>query len=108
MLIATAAAGDAAGRSTFLQSRPMQWLGDTSFGFCLCQGVVIFWVRQMMHNATFTTPVALLYIVGFFGLTLLGGWALYSLVKKPMMDRFARPRRKVAAVPEPVAATPTM
>lgn len=86
----------------------MQWLGDTSFGFCLCQGVVIFWVRQMMHNATFTTPVALLYIVGFFGLTLLGGWALYSLVKKPMMDRFARPRRKVAAVPEPVAATPTM
>ncbi|MCA5923093.1 acyltransferase family protein [Curtobacterium oceanosedimentum] len=105
VLIATAAAGDAAGRPTFLRSRPMQWLGDTSFGFYLCQGVVIFWVRQVMHNATFETPMALLVIAGFLGLTILGGWALYALVEKPMMDRFARPRRKAPA-PEP-AAVPT-
>jgi peptidoglycan/LPS O-acetylase OafA/YrhL len=98
MLIATVAAGDAAGKRNFLQSRPMQWLGDTSFGFYLCQGVVIFWARQAMDNATFPTPVALLVVAGFLGLTILGGWALYSLVEKPMMDRFARPRRTPARV----------
>jgi peptidoglycan/LPS O-acetylase OafA/YrhL len=103
VLIATAAAGDAAGKPTFLQARPMQWLGDTSFGFYLCQGVLIFWVRQMMHNATFSTPVALIIIAGFFGLTIPGGWALYSLVEKSAMDRFARPRRKVAPESEPAA-----
>lgn len=102
MLIATVAAGDAAGKKSFLQSRPMQWLGDTSFGFYLCQGVVIFWAREAMGNATFSTPVALLVVAGFFGLTILGGWALYSLVEKPMMDRFARPRR----IPAPVAVAP--
>lgn len=108
MLIATAASGDAAGKPTFLRSRPMQWLGDTSFGFYLCQGVVIFWVRQMMQNATFSTPVALMLIAAFFGLTILGGWALYALVEKPMMDRFARPRRKLLPAPEPAVATPTV
>lgn len=95
MVIATVAAGDAAGRRSFLQSRPMQWLGDTSFGFYLCQGVVIFWARQAMDNATFSTPVAMLVIAVFFGLTVLGGWALFSLVEKPMMDRFARPQRSL-------------
>jgi peptidoglycan/LPS O-acetylase OafA/YrhL len=55
MVIASVAAGDAAGRRSFLQSRPMQWLGDTSFGFYLCQGVVIFWARQAMGDATFST-----------------------------------------------------
>lgn len=107
VLIATAAAGDAAGKPTFLRSGAMQWLGDTSFGFYMCQGVVIFWVRQMMHNATFSTPVALVVIGGFFILTVLGGWALYALVEKPMMDRFARPRRRVVMATEPVVTAPT-
>ncbi len=105
VLIATAASYDATGRKSFLQSKPMQWLGDTSFGFYLVQGVSIFWVRQMMGNATFSTPVALLFIAGFLAITLLAGWALYALVEKPMMDRFARPRRK-PALPR-VAAHPT-
>ncbi|GAB4085498.1 acyltransferase [Myceligenerans cantabricum] len=94
MLVTAVAAADHAGEHTFLRSRPMQWLGDTSFGFYLCQGVTIFWMRQMMDNATFSTPVALLVIAGHLLLTLGGGWALYTLVEKPMMDRFARPRRK--------------
>lgn len=37
VLIATAASYDATGRKSFLQSKPMQWLGDTSFGFYLVQ-----------------------------------------------------------------------
>ncbi|RPF21615.1 acyltransferase family protein [Myceligenerans xiligouense] len=99
MLVTTVAAADNAGERTFLQSRPMQWLGDTSFGFYLCQGITIFWARQMMDNATYPTPVALLVVAGIFVLTLGGGWALYALVEKPMMDRFARPRRRAALRP---------
>lgn len=92
VLIATLASYDVAGRRTFLQSKPMQWLGDVSFGFYLVQGVSIFWVRQLMGDATYSALVALLLIIGFFGMTLLAGWGLYVLVEKPMMDRFARPR----------------
>lgn len=100
-LIGTVAARDADGTPSFLARRPMQWLGDTSFGFYLCQGIVIFYLRQAMGNATFSTPVAALVVLGFFGLTILGGWALHGLVEKPMMDRFARPRPRAATPVEP-------
>lgn len=107
MLVATVAAADAKGDHTFLVSRPMQWLGNTSFGFYLCQGVTIFWVRQVTDNVTFATPVALAVIAGIFVLTLGGGWALYSLVEKPMMDRFARPRPASARRARTVETAPT-
>ncbi|MGL5865391.1 MAG: acyltransferase family protein [Dermatophilaceae bacterium] len=96
MLIATVARNDALGRANFLQLPLMQWLGNISFGFYLCQGVVIFWTRQLMDNATFPTAVALVLVLGFFALTLLGGWALYAMVEDPMMRRFARARERVA------------
>lgn len=99
ILVATAAAGDASGKATFLASRTMQWLGNTSFGFYMCQGVVIFFLRQVMRNNTFTTPVAVLVVIGFFLMTIVGGWILYTFVEKPMMDRFSRSRKKPALQP---------
>jgi peptidoglycan/LPS O-acetylase OafA/YrhL len=101
MLIATAAAHDAGGRASMLHARPLQWLGNISFGFYLCQGVTIFWVRHAIGPATFSTPVALAVVAGILALTLLGGWALYALVEKPMMDRFGRPRRAPIRAVEP-------
>lgn len=104
LLIGTFAARDAAGTPSFLASKPMQWLGDTSFGFYLCQGVVIFYLRQLMGNNTFPTPLAILLVIGFFGMTVIGGWLLHILVEKPMMDRFARPHRKLASPTDTVQA----
>lgn len=108
-IICTVAAGDIAGRKTFLASPTMVWLGNISFGFYLCQGVVIFYGRMLLGNQVYDTPMALLVITGFFVATLLGGWALYALVEKPVMDRWARPRPKAATPaterPAPVAAT---
>jgi peptidoglycan/LPS O-acetylase OafA/YrhL len=93
-IICTVASTDLAGKPGFLGSKPMVWLGNISFGFYLCQGVVIFYGRILLGDQVYETPVALLIVVGFFIATLLGGWALYALVEKPVMDRWARPRRK--------------
>ncbi|MBT2533933.1 acyltransferase [Arthrobacter sp. ISL-48] len=93
-IICTVATRDIAGRTGFLGSKPMLWLGNISFGFYLCQGVVIFYGRILLGNEVYPTPVAWLVVAGFFVATLLGGWALYALVEKPVMDRWARPRPK--------------
>ncbi|MFK0003602.1 acyltransferase family protein [Paenarthrobacter sp. NPDC090522] len=106
-IICTVAAGDIAGRTGFLGSKPMVWLGNISFGFYLCQGVVIFYGRILLGNEVYPTPVAWLVVAGFFVATLLGGWALYALVEKPVMDRWARPRPKPVQ-PEPAQATLTV
>lgn len=92
-IICTVASADIAGRTGFLGSKVMIWLGNISFGFYLCQGVVIFYGRILIGDQVYPTPVALLVVAGFFVATLLGGWALYTLVEKPVMDRWARPRR---------------
>jgi peptidoglycan/LPS O-acetylase OafA/YrhL len=105
-IICTVATRDIAGHTSFLASKPMVWLGNISFGFYLCQGVVIFYGRILLGNEVYPTPVALLVVAGFFVATLLGGWALYALVEKPVMDRWARPRPKQVQ-PEPVRATVT-
>ncbi|MET3142541.1 UNVERIFIED_ORG: peptidoglycan/LPS O-acetylase OafA/YrhL [Arthrobacter sp. UYEF2] len=91
-IICTVASMDIAGRTGFLGSKFMVWLGNISFGFYLCQGVVIFYGRILLGDQLYPTPVALLVIAGFFIATLLGGWALYALVEKPVMDRWARTR----------------
>ncbi|GAA2869745.1 acyltransferase family protein [Paenarthrobacter ilicis] len=103
-IICTVATRDIAGHTGFLGSKPMVWLGNISFGFYLCQGVVIFYGRILLGNQVYPTPVALLVVAGFFVATLLGGWALYALVEKPVMDRWARPRPKQVQ-PEPARAT---
>lgn len=103
LLIMVAAGRDADGKATVLASRPMQWLGDISFGFYLCQGVTIFLARIAMGNGTYPTTVALAVIVGLFLLTLAGGWALHSLVEMPAMRRWARttadPKMEKARLP---------
>jgi peptidoglycan/LPS O-acetylase OafA/YrhL len=101
-IICTVASMDIAGRTGFLGSKTMVWLGNISFGFYLCQGVVIFYGRILLGDQLYSTPMALLVIAGFFMATLLGGWALYALVEKPVMDRWARPRRKTAAAATPL------
>lgn len=92
ILISTIAAFDAKGYPSFLHSPVMQWLGNISFGFYLVQGVTVFWIRQAMNNITFSTPIAILIILGIFIITLISGWALYSLVEEPIMRRFSRSR----------------
>jgi hypothetical protein len=70
-------------------------LGEISFGFYICQGVVIFYGRTLFGPDPLSTPAAVLVTIALFIATLLAGWGLYSLVERPMMRRWARPRRTI-------------
>ncbi|WP_394941560.1 acyltransferase family protein [Psychromicrobium sp. YIM B11713] len=102
LLIVVAAGRDADGKLGVLASKPMQFLGNISFGFYLCQGVTIFYARIAMGNGTYPTWLAILTIIGLFLLTLLGGWLLYTFVEMPAMRRWARPRSIAKPTPAPV------
>ncbi len=99
MLIAAVADSDARSRSTWLSKRPMVWLGEVSFGFYLVQGVTIFYLRTLLGDEPFGTPVALLVIALFFTVSLLAGWLLYRYVEMPAMRRFSRSRKPAATAP---------
>ncbi|WP_439946701.1 acyltransferase family protein [Streptomyces sp. BBFR109] len=95
--IASVARADVHGVRTRLDGRVLVWLGNVSFGFYLCQGVVIFWGRQkLLGNGQFTTPVAILVMIGMFAATLLGGWLLYACVEMPAMRHLSRSRAERA------------
>ncbi|WP_308345518.1 acyltransferase [Streptomyces sp. ISL-94] len=102
-LIGATASADVEGRATFLRSRPMVWLGEVSFGFYLVQGVTIFYLRSLLGTETYSVPVALLVIAGFFCASLLGGWLLFRFVEMPAMRRFGRSRRRTQQVPATVS-----
>ncbi len=106
--IATVADADIRGLRTRLDGRVMVWLGNVSFGFYLCQGVVIFWGRQaVLGNATYSTPVAILVMLGMFAATLLAGWLLYAFVETPAMKYWGRSRSKPTALQRPEGARGT-
>nr|WP_275424846.1 acyltransferase [Streptomyces sp. SID13726] len=96
--IAAVADADVRGLRTHLSGKIMVWLGNVSFGFYLCQGVVIFWGRQaVLGNATYSTPVAVLVMLGMFAATLLAGWFLYACVETPAMKYWGRKKRPAEA-----------
>jgi peptidoglycan/LPS O-acetylase OafA/YrhL len=98
-LIGAVAAADLKGSGSFLATRTMRWLGEVSFGFYLCQGVVLFYGRKVTGGHAYSAPVAILVLAAFLVATVLGGFLLFTLVERPMMDRWARPRPKAGVTP---------
>jgi peptidoglycan/LPS O-acetylase OafA/YrhL len=92
VMVASFANADLHGTPTGLRGRLAVWLGNVSFGFYLSQGVAVFYIRSLMDNAQFSTPVALLVLLGLFAATLALGWCLYRFVETPMMRRWSRAR----------------
>ncbi|GAA5089687.1 acyltransferase family protein [Nocardia iowensis] len=99
LLIGAAATSDIEGRSRFLSSRFVVWLGDISFAFYICQGVALFYVRHQMGDVAFSAPIAILVILALFFLNILMAWLLHTFVESPAMRHLARPKRK----PKPAA-----
>jgi peptidoglycan/LPS O-acetylase OafA/YrhL len=116
LLIAAGAVSDAQGHRTLLSSRTMVWLGEVSFAFYLWHRLVLVYGHQWfagvdkptsfpVEGEGYSTPVGIAVLVLLFGVTLLLAWATFSLVERPIMRRFARPRRR----PRPaVAETPVI
>lgn len=105
-LICATAASDLKGSRSFLRGRTMQWLGDVSFGFYLCQGIVVIYGSWLLRG-THDTGTALLITGGLFVATLVVGALLFHLVERPIMRKFSyrkRTRRPLAAAPADVVA----
>jgi peptidoglycan/LPS O-acetylase OafA/YrhL len=117
LLIAAGAVADAQGHRTVLSSRTMVWLGEVSFAFYLWHRMVLIYGHQWIAGVddptsfpvmgeSYSTPVGIALVVLLFGVTLLLAWATFTLVERPMMNRFARSRRGPRAVVGGLAEPP--
>ncbi|TDD48049.1 acyltransferase, partial [Kribbella antibiotica] len=105
LLICAVARADIESTPTFLRNRTWQWLGEVSFGFYLAQQIVLSFVRNtLMDKQTVSTPVGLVVLAVELAGALALGWLLMVCIERPVMRRWAFPRRKVAT---PVDAVPS-
>ncbi|WP_329106782.1 acyltransferase [Micromonospora sp. NBC_01699] len=107
ILICAAAVADREGRRTLLASRPMQWLGDVSFGFYMAQGIVLYHGRALFgDNQQYGTGVAIAVILAFLVANVIAGWLLFVTVERPVMRRWGRRKSPPPAAVPPPAPTP--
>jgi peptidoglycan/LPS O-acetylase OafA/YrhL len=107
-LICAGAAADVHGTPTWLRSRLWQWLGEVSFGFYMCQGIVVFYGRWLLGAEHFYNPVlGTLVVLGLFLATLAAGALLYTCVERPLVRRWSRPRRAARPVVTAAATATT-
>ncbi|MET9413589.1 acyltransferase [Streptomyces klenkii] len=102
LLLSAVAASDRAGRRTLLVRRPLVWLGEISFAFFLIHLNVLNsaqaafkgqWMGYGVFDRTsWSTPVAVLYLLGCLTVSIVLAWLLYRFVEVPVMRRWARPR----------------
>ncbi|WP_030060754.1 acyltransferase family protein [Streptomyces novaecaesareae] len=119
LLIGALAARDLSGKRTVLSTRPMVWLGELSFAFYIIHITVMFAVHAAFagelvgyaHSYTptaFSTPVAVLFVIGLYVLIVALAWVLHRTVELPAMRRWSRPAARPAAnrpKPEPQPQT---
>lgn len=106
LLISAGAVADVQGRKTVFSRRAMVWLGEVSFAFYLWHRLVLVYGHQLLaHSKPLGTAGGLGLLALLLGVALLLSWGLFSLVERPIMARFARPRRRIAVVP-PVQEAP--
>nr|WP_042185665.1 acyltransferase [Kibdelosporangium sp. MJ126-NF4]CEL16813.1 Acyltransferase 3 [Kibdelosporangium sp. MJ126-NF4] len=97
LLIAAGAAADIEKKRTGLSNRVMVWLGEISFAFYLWHFMVLLlgYHLLILDNGLSTAAIATV-AVGLLGVTIVVSWLQFTLVERPIMRRFARPRRQAA------------
>jgi peptidoglycan/LPS O-acetylase OafA/YrhL len=103
LLIPAAAAADVKGLRTGLSGRTMVWLGEISFAFYLVHWLVLseaqrlFGVKAnplgLLAGPSLSTWGAVAFLAVCFVVSIALAWLLYSSVERPMMRRFANPKR---------------
>jgi len=106
MLIGAVATSDLTGRTTFLGTRFMVWLGELSFAFYILHLTAMFAIHAAIGGQwvgyahgyipkQFSTPVAYLFIAGLLVACVVLAWVLHKTVEMPAMRRWGRqtPRR---------------
>jgi peptidoglycan/LPS O-acetylase OafA/YrhL len=101
VLIAAGALSDLGRRPTWLASRPMVWLGEISYAFFMWHVLVLLCgYHWFIAGNGFGTATVLAIGVGLLGVTILVAWLQFTLIERPIMRRFSRPRR-AAVTPLP-------
>ncbi|GAA3121988.1 acyltransferase family protein [Streptosporangium carneum] len=98
LLIAAGAVADTENRPTWLSGRVMVWLGEVSFAFYMWVQLVLTYGHQLLGGGSWDAPAAFGVAASLFAATLLLAWLLFSLVERPVMRRFATPRRRLSTV----------
>ncbi|GAA2358695.1 acyltransferase family protein [Streptomyces violaceusniger] len=93
LFIASLAASDLAGRPSLLASRPVQWLGDLSYAFFLVHWPVMMFFVKVFGTRLYTVPQAIGVMALDFTVALGLAWLLTVAVERPLVRRFAKPRR---------------
>jgi peptidoglycan/LPS O-acetylase OafA/YrhL len=102
LLIPSAATADVHGRWSPLRGGVLVRLGELTYAFYLLHQLVLRYADWALGSSdTYSTPVAILLIIGLLLVTVFVSWLLYTLVEEPCMRRFARSRRPAA--PRPAA-----
>jgi peptidoglycan/LPS O-acetylase OafA/YrhL len=105
-LVCAAAMADLRGTPTILRSRPMQWLGEVSYAFYMCQGIVLLYGSSLLGGQKYSTPVAIAVMLGFFAANLFAAWLLHTCVERPVMRRWGRSRKGVPVRGAPAPSAP--
>ncbi|WP_225943894.1 acyltransferase family protein [Actinophytocola algeriensis] len=111
LVVAAGAVADITGQRSVFATRTMVWLGEVSFAFYLVHILVFEYgpIGLVTHPGAEHargTLVSIGLIAVTFALSLLFGWLLYTLVERPMMRRFSKPRKKpdkAVKAPAPVS-----
>jgi peptidoglycan/LPS O-acetylase OafA/YrhL len=114
LIIAAGAAADLKGRKTVFAGRAMVFLGEVSFAFYLVHFLVLTYGHRAfgvsinpigdVTGPQWSTPIAIAFFVASFAVSLLCAWALYALVERPIMRRWANPRVRPVPVGTPALA----
>jgi peptidoglycan/LPS O-acetylase OafA/YrhL len=100
LLVVAGARADVANQRGWLSSRPMVWLGEASFAFYMVHELVLEYGHRLLGQTTsWSTPVGLAVLALLFAGALGFAALLFTCVERPVMRRFANPRRaKLATV----------
>ncbi|MFD5463178.1 acyltransferase family protein [Kitasatospora sp. NPDC127059] len=106
LFITAVACHEANGGRTFLSSRPMLWLGETSFALYLLHVLVLVRARQELGFRKVLSPLeGIGWIVLTFVIALVAARLLYVLVERPSSRYLGTARRpRPTAEPSPVSA----
>ncbi|RYC40598.1 acyltransferase family protein [Pectobacterium zantedeschiae] len=84
LLIGSLAVSDLQEKRSFLHAKPMQWLGNISFGFYLIHFLVLRVLNAWTDGAQYHAVNAALLIMLAGGISLTAGWLLYKFIEQPV------------------------
>ncbi|WP_267877193.1 acyltransferase family protein [Umezawaea beigongshangensis] len=102
LLVGAVASADLSG-GTWLGRRWLVYLGELSFGFYLTHNLVLkyghlafgtTWEEGEWVPRSWSTPIGVALIVAAFAVSLLAAWLLHTLVEKPVVRAWSKPRRR--------------